>query len=81
MGRVEEIRQEETDELEGHGDHGVPYEAEEGSDRHAVDVDLVGAAETWREDRRLPVRRCSIRGGLLVCLFKETLVSQEQGGR
>lgn len=67
VGRVEEIGEQETDELEGHGDHGVPEEAEERADGEAFDEDFV--AESARcENGGFPVWWCCICGGLLVCL-------------
>lgn len=44
LGRVrgvEKIGEEETDELEGHADHGVPDKAEDGTDGETVDVNFV----------------------------------------
>lgn len=45
VGGVQQVGEEETDELEGHGNHAVPDEAEDGADGEAFDVDLVGVVE------------------------------------
>ena len=67
VGGVQEVGEEEADELEGHGDHGVPDEAEEGADGQALDKDLV-AKGAGGEDGGFPVGRCCVGGGLFVCL-------------
>lgn len=66
--RVEEIGEQETDELEGHGNHAVPDEAEYGADWHAIDIDLVRATKARGENGRLPVWGCGICCRLLICL-------------
>jgi hypothetical protein len=67
MGSVEEVCEEETDELEGHGDHGIPHETEDGSDGKAVNVDFV-AKDARGEDSGFPVRWGCVCGGLFVRL-------------
>ncbi len=39
---MQEVGEQEPDELEGHADHAVPDETEEGANREAVDVDFIG---------------------------------------
>lgn len=75
LGRVrgvQEIGEQEADELEGHGDHGVPDEAEDGADGEAVDEDFV-ADHAGREDRGFPVGRRGVCGGLFVGLCGHAL--------
>lgn len=67
MGRVEEVGEKETDELEGHGDHGVPDKGEYGADGEALDEDLI-AKGTRGEDGGFPIGRGRICGSLFVCL-------------
>src|ERR1700761_7080045 len=64
---MQEISEQETNELEGHGDHAVPDKGEDGADGEAVDVDLIGG-HAGSEDGGFPVWRCRICGGLFVCL-------------
>lgn len=64
---VQEVGEKEADELEGHGDHGVPDEAEEGADGEAFDVDFI-AEGAGGEDGGFPVRGCCVGGGLFVGL-------------
>lgn len=67
VGRVEEVGEEESDELEGHGDHGVPEEAEEGADGEAFDKDFI-AKSAGSEDGGFPVGWCRVCGSLFICL-------------
>lgn len=62
---MEQVCEEETDELEGHGDHCVPDEGEDGADWETVDVDIVGVGGVGGEDGVFPVWR----GGVGGCLF------------
>ena len=57
---MEEVGEEETDELEGHADHAVPDETEEGTDGKAVNIDFIGGMETRSEDSCFPVRRSGV---------------------
>jgi hypothetical protein len=66
---VQKIGEEEADKLEGHGYHGVPYEAEERADGEALDKDFV-AEGTGSEDGGFPVRRCCVGSSLFVCLYE-----------
>ena len=68
VGGVEEVREEETDELEGHGDHAVPDEGEDGADRKPFIEDLVWPAEPRCENGGFPIRWCGVCSGLFVCL-------------
>jgi len=68
---VEEVGEEEADELEGHADHPVPEEGEEGADGEAVDEDVVGGGGAVCEDRGFPVWRGGVGGGLFVGLGVE----------
>ena len=67
VGGVQEVCEEEADELEGHGDHGVPDEAEDGADGEAFDEDFV-AVGARGEDGGFPVRGGGVGGGLFVGL-------------
>jgi hypothetical protein len=67
VGCVEKVGEEETDELEGHGYHGVPDEAEKGSDGETFDEDLITKG-AGGEDCSFPVGWCCVRGGLFICL-------------
>ena len=64
---MEEVGEQETDELEGHGNHGIPEEAEKRADGEAFDKDLV-AKGAGGEDGGFPVGRCCVSGGLFICL-------------
>ena len=64
---VQEIGKEEADELEGHADHAVPHEGEDGPDGEAVDVHFVGG-HARGEDGRFPVWGCGVGGCGLVGL-------------
>lgn len=65
---VQEVGEQEANDLEGHGDHSVPDEGEDGADGQAVDVDFVRAAEAGREDGGFPVGWCRICCGLFIGL-------------
>jgi hypothetical protein len=67
VGSVEQIGEEETDELEGHGDHSVPEETEEGADGKTFDEDFI-AESAGSEDGGFPVGWCGVCGGLFVGL-------------
>ena len=70
LGRVrgmQEVGEQKADELEGHADHAVPHEAENGADGEAVNVDFV-RGHSWGEDGGFPVWGGSICGGLFVSL-------------
>ena len=67
VGGVQEVGEEEADELEGHGDDGVPDEAEEGAHRQALDEDFV-AKHAGRQDGGLPIWRRCVGSGLFVRL-------------
>jgi hypothetical protein len=41
MCSVKKIGEEETDKLERHGNHAIPYEGENGADRKSINVNLV----------------------------------------
>lgn len=43
---MEEVCEQEADELKRGRDHAVPEEGEEGTDWHAVDVNLIKTTET-----------------------------------
>lgn len=67
MRGVEEVGEEETNDLEGHTDHAVPDEAEEGADWEAIDVDFIGRGEAGGKDGcSFPVGRCGVCGSGLV---------------
>lgn len=69
MCGVEEVGEQETDEGEGHADHGIPYKAEEGANRKAVDVHFVTRCKMTRsQNRSFPIRGCGIRSGGFVRL-------------
>lgn len=73
VGRVQEVGEQEADELEGHADHGVPDEAEEGADGEALDEDFV-AKGAGGQDGGFPVGRGCVGGGLFVrlrCISKK----------
>ena len=67
VGGVEEVGEEEADELEGHADHAVPHEGEDGADGEAIDVDFV-RGHAGGEDGGFPVGGCGVGGGGLVGL-------------
>lgn len=64
---MQEVGEQESDELEGHGDHSVPDEREDGADRETLDEDFV-AKGAGGEDRGFPIRWCRVGGGLFVRL-------------
>ena len=66
---MQEVGEEEADELEGHGDHGIPDETEERTNRETFDKDFVAVC-AWSQNGGFPVWRCSIGCGLFVCLNK-----------
>ena len=68
VGGVKEICEQETDKLEGHGNHGVPQEAEEGTDGKALDEDFI-AKSAGSENGGFPVWWCGVCGGLFICLI------------
>ena len=70
MCGVEKVGEEETDELERHGNHTVPDKGEDGADGKTFDVDFVWVAEPGRENRIVPVRRSCVCCCLFVCLIK-----------
>lgn len=77
VGGVEEVCKEETDELEGHGDHAIPDKRKYGANGKALDVDIVGTTEAWRKDCSFPVGWCGICCGLFIGLDTiSTMVSQ-----
>lgn len=65
VGGVQKVGEQEADELEGHGDHAIPDEGDDGTDGHAFDVNVIGPAEAGGEDGGFPVGR----GGVCGCLF------------
>ena len=65
--------------MEGHRNHAVPDEGEDGADGETFDVDFVGAAESGGEDRRFPVGRSGVGGCLFVRLYGVSIV--EGGNR
>ena len=75
---MQEISEQETNELEGHGDHAVPDKGEDGADGEAVDVDLIGG-HAGSEDGGFPVWRCRICGGLFVCLEGGSVRNEGRG--
>lgn len=64
---MKEVGEQEADKLEGHRDHGIPDEGEDGADREAFDEDFI-AKSARSEDGSFPVGRCSVGGGLFICL-------------
>ena len=74
MCSVEKVGKKETNKLEGHRYHAVPYEGEDGPDGEAFDVDFVVTAETGADYRRFPVRRCGVCGCLFVGLKYVSIV-------
>jgi hypothetical protein len=73
---MEQVGKEETDELEGHGYHGVPQEAEEGADGEAFDEDFI-AERAGSENGGFPVRRCCVSGSLFVRLVHVSSASHD----
>lgn len=73
---MEQVGEQEADELEGHGDHAVPDEGDDGADGHAFDVNVVGTAEAGGEDGGFPVWRGGVCGCLFVGLLCVSIVSQ-----
>ena len=71
---MKEVGEEEADEMEGHADHAVPEEGEEGADGETVDEDVVGGRGAVRKDRGFPVWRGGISGGLFVGLALRLVV-------
>lgn len=67
VGGVQEVGEEEANELEGHADHAVPDEGEEGADGQAFVVDFV-SGHAGGEDGGFPVGRGCVGGGLFVGL-------------
>jgi len=65
VGGVEEVGEEETDDLERHGDHGVPNKGEYGADGEPIDVDFV-RDHAGGEDCGFPVGRGRVSSGLFV---------------
>ena len=64
---MEKVCKQETDELEGHADHGVPDEGEECADGKTIYVDVVVASGAgWREDSSFPIGWRSVCGGLFI---------------
>ena len=58
MCGVKEICEEETYELEGHGDKGVPDKGEQTADYEAVNEDVVAVESARSQNRSLPVWWC-----------------------
>jgi hypothetical protein len=58
MCGVKEICEEETDELEGHGDESVPDKGEKTADYQTVDEDVVAVEGARSQDGSFPVWRC-----------------------
>ena len=60
VGGVEQVGEEETNELEGHADHTIPDEAEEGAHWKAVNVHFIGRMKAGSEDGCFPVGRSGV---------------------
>jgi len=66
VGRMEQVREQEADKLEGGRDHAIPDEREHRADGEAVDVNLVGTAEAGRENGSFPIWWHCVGSSLLI---------------
>lgn len=78
---MEQVGEQETDELEGHGDHAVPNEGDDGANGHAFDVNVVGSAEAGSEDGGFPVWGSGVCGCLFVGLLHVNKCVSTLGGQ